>query len=307
MRLLVTGADGFVGRWLVRAALRRGHDVIASILASAPPPAEWRDRVAVVTADLRVPADYDLLAAERPDTVVHLAAIASGAEARRDPDAAMQVNEGGTALLVQQLARTSRPRFLLVSTAEVYGAGHDGPIAETAALAPVSPYGLSKVGAEHAALAELQSSGLPVIIARPFPHTGPGQSPTYVLPALATRLLEAKRTGALTVPTGNLTAVRDFLDVRDVVEAYLLLVEAGEAGTVYNVGSGIGRRLSTCFADLAGIIGTPANAVPDAALLRPDDIPVLIGDATRLRQATGWAPSIPFEQTLQDLVNAQAD
>lgn len=145
-----------------------------------------------------------------------------------------------------------------------------------------------------------------MIVARPFPHTGPGQTTAYVLPALAARLLEAKRTGAATVRTGNLDPVRDFLDVRDVVRAYLLLLEHGASGEIYNVASGVGYRLSDCFDLIADIVGVDATAEQDAALLRPGDIPVLIGDSTKLRGLTGWAPTISFEQTLQDLVDAQA-
>jgi GDP-4-dehydro-6-deoxy-D-mannose reductase len=128
-----------------------------------------------------------------------------------------------------------------------------------------------------------------------------------VLPGLTHRLVEAKRSGQREIPVGNLAPVRDFLDVRDVVKAYLLLLEHGAAGQAYNVSSGVGQRLSDCFASLARLVGVDAVAVTDASLVRPADIPVLIGDPSRLQAATGWTPQIPFEQTLQDLVDAQAD
>lgn len=310
-RLLVTGADGFVGRWLVRAARAAGTPVIAAVLPGTVVPAEWGEQsgpsVKVVEADLLDDDAVQRLAALRPDAVVHLAAVASGAAARRDPDAAIAVNAAATTLLGALLASTSRPRFLFVSTAEVYGAGHSAPIDESAPLAPASPYAESKARAEQALDALWQRGVLPVITARAFPHTGPGQSTAYVLPALAARLRAARQSGAATIPAGNLSAVRDFLDVRDVVRAYLLLLERGEPGKAYNVASGTGRRLSDCFSALARLVGSDARAEEDAALLRPGDIPVLIGDATRLRNATGWSPEIPFERTLLDLVNAQAD
>ena len=312
-RLLVTGADGFVGRWLVRAARAGGVPVTAAILPNATPPDEWRDPpslqppVDVVTADLRDDAAVQGLADLRPDAVIHLAAVASGAEAQRNPEAALAINAAATTLLAALLATTSRPRFLFVSTGEVYGAGHAGPIDESAPLAPGSPYGSSKAAAEAALRSIGRRTALSVIIARAFPHSGPGQSTRFVLPALASRLGAAKRTGEPAVKAGNLSAVRDFLDVRDVVRAYLLLLERGVPGEVYNVASGIGHRLSDCFDQLAHVIGVEARAEQDAALLRPGDIPVLIGDATKLRGATGWSPVIPFERTLQDLVNAQAD
>lgn len=312
-RLLVTGADGFVGRWLVRAARAAGTPVMAAILPNTMPPAEWRISahgaapVEVVPADLLDDDAVQRLADLRPDAVVHLAAVASGSEARKNPEAALAVNAAATSLLAALLSTTSRPRFLFVSTGEVYGGGRDTPIGELAPSLPGSAYASSKAAGEAALQSISQRAKLPVVIARAFPHTGPGQGLTYVLPALAARLRDAKRTGASVVKAGNLTAIRDFLDVRDVVRAYLLLLERGVPGEVYNVASGVGHRLSDCFEILARLVGVGAHAEQDAALLRPGDIPVLIGDATKLRAATGWSPQIPFERTLQDLVNAQAD
>jgi GDP-4-dehydro-6-deoxy-D-mannose reductase len=312
MRLLVTGADGFVGRWLVQAAIAAGHHVVAAIAPGRERPAGWHDPAGapaeVVTADLRESAGIDRLAATHPEAVVHLAAVASGAAARQDPAAAWALNAGATAALAEQLAgNPRRPRFLHVSTAEVYGRDHAGPIAESAGLLPCSPYAASKVGGEVAVMEVRRRAGLPVIIARPFPHTGPGQAPIYVLPALVQRLREAARRGASQVPVGNLGPIRDFLDVRDVVRAYLSLLERGQGGEVYNVASGEGRRLADCFATLARMVGSEAHPVQDASLLRTADIPALVGDATKLRSATGWSPAIPFDRTLQDLVDAQAD
>lgn len=312
-RLLVTGADGFVGRWLVRAARAAGAQVLAVILPDAVPPAEWQSSadgaapVETLFADLRDRESVQRIARSRPDAVVHLAAIASVAAARQDPGAVIEVNSDATTRLAVSLSATSAPRFLFISTAEVYGAGHSEPIAESAPLNPGSPYAASKAQAEAALAAVAQQGRVPVMVIRAFPHTGPGQTTTYVLPALAARLREAKRTGAHTVQAGNLDAVRDFLDVRDVVRAYLLVLERGQSGEVYNVASGVGHRLSDCFEVLARVVGVDASAEQDATLLRPGDIPVLIGDATKLRAATGWSPQIPFERTLQDLVNAQAD
>jgi GDP-4-dehydro-6-deoxy-D-mannose reductase len=312
MRLLVTGADGFVGRWLVRAARAEGHQVVAAMIPGAAVPGEWQEGltepVQVLRADLRDQGDVARLAAASPEAVIHLAAIASGAAARVDPAGAMQVNALGTRWLVEALASAGRqPRLLFASTAEVYGAGHDRPISEDAPANPVSPYAASKAAAEDLLRDRGAQHRIPVMIARAFPHTGPGQGTAFVLPALTARLKQAKRTGASAVRTGNLAAVRDFLDVRDVVRAYLLLLVSGRPGEIYNVASGVGHRIADCFTDLARRVGVAARAVEDAALLRPGDIPVLIGDATKLRQATGWSPQIPFERTLQDLVDAQAD
>jgi GDP-4-dehydro-6-deoxy-D-mannose reductase len=145
------------------------------------------------------------------------------------------------------------------------------------------------------------------VIARPFPHTGSGQSPEYVVPAFAKRLRAARASGAARVPTGNLTPVRDLLDVRDVVRAYRLLVERGRSGEAYNVARGEGASLAEVFARLAALIGTSAVPAVDPSLVRSVDIPHLVGDSTKLRRATGWSPTISFDQTLQGLVDAEAD
>lgn len=311
-RLLVTGADGFVGRWLVREALQQDWAVTAVLGPGGVPPAGWLEpasagAVDAFEADLTVEADRRRIAAVRADAIIHLAAIASGTAARRDPLGAMRVNATATNWLVYELGQTGKAaRFLFVSSGEVYGPGHPTPIGEDVEVSPKSDYAASKAAAEPAVIGNCEGTAVDAIIARPFPHTGPGQTTSYVLPALAARLIEAKRTGATTVRTGNLDAVRDFLDVRDVVRAYLLLLEHGVAGEVYNVASGVGHRLSDCFRMLADIVGVEASAEQDAALLRPGDIPVLIGNPARLQAATGWSPRIPFDRTLQDLVDAQA-
>jgi GDP-4-dehydro-6-deoxy-D-mannose reductase len=146
-----------------------------------------------------------------------------------------------------------------------------------------------------------------LIIARPFPHTGVGQSESYVVPSFLARLEQAKRNGTDKIVTGNLDPVRDFLDVRDVVSAYLALLDGGEVGQTYNVASGKGYSVRQVFTMLAELVGV--NAVPevDPELARPADIASLVGDATKLRQVTGWQPGIPFEQTLRDMVHAQTN
>jgi GDP-4-dehydro-6-deoxy-D-mannose reductase len=311
--LLVTGADGFVGRWLVREALIQGWDVVAGIVPGGAAPSAWlsaaeASRVELVRADLLDPGAVARLARIECDAVVHLAGVASGADARRDPELAMRINASATAMFLAELGVAGHaPRFLFVSTGEVYGQGHDGPIAESAPPAPISPYAQSKLAAEAALLDVGGAGGMDTIVARPFPHTGPGQDTRFVLPAFAARIREAGRTGIREVAVGNLDVIRDFLDVRDVVRAYLLMLEHGESGARYNVATGTGRHLEACFVALAAIIGVDAVGVPDPALVRPADIPILVGDPSRLTAATGWQPTIDFTQTLQDLVDAQAD
>jgi GDP-4-dehydro-6-deoxy-D-mannose reductase len=148
---------------------------------------------------------------------------------------------------------------------------------------------------------------LPVIIARPFTHTGPGQEQRFVLPSFVARLREARTSGARRVPTGNLGPVRDLLDVRDVVEAYLLLLRSGEPGEIYNVARGEGTSVGELFRMLADLLGAEVEPEVDPSLARETDLPHLVGDSTKLRRATGWAPARTLQQTLRGLVDAEAD
>jgi GDP-4-dehydro-6-deoxy-D-mannose reductase len=310
VKVLVTGADGFVGRHLVTRLRQAGHEVGAGCRPDRAP-VEWGDRgvtpLALELTDRRSIAQALEFGA---DAVVHLAAIASNREAREDPGHAWEVNAGGTARLAEALARRrdrrADPLLLAVSTGEVYGVGAPTPRVESEPLLPVSPYAASKVGAEVAGLEVWRRTGLRVVIARPFTHTGPGQEPRFALPGFVQRLRAARASGDLVVPTGNLEPVRDLLDVRDVVEAYLLLLERGTPGEAYNISRGEGRSLAEMFAALADLIGVRAEPRPDPGYVRSRDLPHLVGDSTKLRRATGWTPRLSLDQTLRGLVDAEA-
>jgi len=310
--VLVTGANGFVGRWVVRALLAAGHSVVAAAGPDAVARSDDADARAVrwISLDL-LDVESVRAAAEVPyDAVIHLAGMASGGDALKDPGLAWNVNAGGTARLLEAFGQRRRagdadPLLLLVSTAEVYRPA-TRPLFETDPVGPRSPYAASKRGAELAAEETAARTALRIVVARAFPHTGPGQDERFVVPAFARRLLEAKRAGAKTVVVGNLDVTRDMLDVRDVAAAYVELMRKGVPGEVYNVASGEGITLASLFDCLARHIGVKAAPVPDASLLRPADLPYLVGDASKLRAATGWAPTISLEHTIRDLVDAQA-
>jgi GDP-4-dehydro-6-deoxy-D-mannose reductase len=260
--------------------------------------------------ELRQQASVAAAVEDRPEGVLHLAALSSGGAARRDPGLAWEVNAAGTARLVEALAQAGAgadPLVILVSSGEVYGSAGPAPSREADAVQPVSPYAASKLGAEEAARETARRTGLRVIVARPFAHTGPGQTTDFVAPALLQRLRAARVAGGTVVRTGSLEPVRDFLDVRDVVDAYVRLLADGHPGETYNIASGIGVSLRDLFQRLVSLVGVRVEAALDPALVRAADIPYLVGNAAKLTAATGWAPRIPLDQTLRDLAHAETE
>jgi GDP-4-dehydro-6-deoxy-D-mannose reductase len=316
VKVLVTGADGFVGGWLTRSLLEAGHTITGvhrsgghpSPILSAPE----QGRVAWREMELRDGGSVVAALAGEWDAVIHLAAVASGADARRDPGLAWEVNAAGSARLAEALGAMvsdghAGPILLFVSTSEVYGQGAGALRREHDPLVPCSPYAASKAGAEVAVLEVARRTGLRVIVARPFQHTGPGQDTRFVVPALVQRLRAAKRAGDATIQTGNLDVIRDILDVRDVSAAYLALLERGAAGEQYNVATGTGYPLAEVLERLQRRLGSRVKAELDPQLARRSDIRHLVGDPSKLRSATGWAARFTLDQTLQDLCDAQTD
>jgi GDP-4-dehydro-6-deoxy-D-mannose reductase len=305
MRVLVTGAAGFVGYWLVRDLLAGGHSVFAASQDGRPPPraapgAEWVPLE--VTSQPSVAAAMD---AARPQAVFHLAGQASVGDSFNDPLGTWDVNATGT--LRVACALPPGARLLLVSSAEAYGVvpEDEQPIREDRPLRPTNPYAASKAAAEMAAL-QSGCGGADVVVARAFNHTGPGQDARFALPSFARQVAEIRAGRAEPLlRVGNLSARRDLLDVRDVVRAYVRLVEAGEPGGVYNVCSGEARSMAEAVDELVEISGTRARVEVDPARVRPVDLPLLLGDNARLR-ALGWTPEIPFRRTLGDLLEWEA-
>jgi len=290
MRALITGGKGFVGQWLSAHLKDRGDDVAIIDLETD---------VADGAAVRRVMSDV------RPDAVYHLAAMTHVGDSWEHPSQVLRVNVLGTAeILAAARAIPELPRVLVVSSAEVYGVvGTDQlPLDEHTATLPASPYAASLLAAEAVALQAWRGYGQPVMVVRPFNHIGPGQSPNFFVPALAKRIVEARRAGAGSLPVGTLTTRRDFTDVRDVVVAYRRLIEAGEPGGVYNVCSGRDVAMAEVARDLLRLAGADLELVTDPALVRPVDVPRLRGDATLLRETTGWLPVIPLATTLADVL-----
>jgi GDP-4-dehydro-6-deoxy-D-mannose reductase len=294
MRALVTGAVGFVGRHLTEHLQAAGDHVVV-VDRHGPNPVDITDRAAIHAA----------IAAARPDAVYHLAGWADVASSWDDPLGALRLNAEGTLLVLEACRAAGVHRVLSVASADVYGMVTEDelPLTEQSPIRPTSPYGASKVAADAIALQAFLGHGLGVIRVRPFNHLGPGQSEHFVAPALAARIARAERDGTTEIPVGNLTPRRDVTDVRDVVRAYRLLIEHGEPGEVYNVCSGRALAIQDLADRLVALSTRSISLRPDAALARPIDLPVLVGDPAKLRQATGWVPEIPIEQTLADLLD----
>ena len=308
MKVLVTGANGFVGRSVVRRLLAEGDSVVAAVgpgAAGSPAAAN----LATVPLDLANDVSVRACFAEPVDAVIHLAAIALSRAADRDPGLAWSVNAKGTGKLAAALARAAArwptpPLFLLASTAEVYG-WQQRPIKEEDGIQPTTPYSASKLGAELAAEQVGRCCGLKVIIARPFPHSGAGQDDSFWIPARCRMLREVKRNGWAAVPVGDLTAVRDFLHVDDVADAYALLLTRGTPGEVYNIASGRPVTLDEIHTRLEQLLGITPKREVDASHVRREARPYLVGDAAKLRAATGWRPARTLDDMLRDVLDAQ--
>ena len=298
MRALVTGGNGFVGRHLVAALRARGYSVLSagreSDLGELDLPLDLAD-----LSNLRA-----VLEIAQPEVIFHLAAQAFVPDANRDPLGTYDTNALGTARLFEAARLPAvAPRILVVSSGEVYGSRppSDYPLAETLAVSPATPYAASKAAAEAFALAACRTYGIPAIVVRSFNHIGPGQDARFAVPSFARQLAAIAAGAEPVLHVGNLKALRDFLDVRDVVSAYISLAERGEAGTCYNVCSGIAVEIEEVLRLLIGIAHVPVSVREDPARMRPSDVPLSYGDNARLRGATGWAPRFSLSESLRDV------
>ena len=294
MRAFVTGGHGFVGPHLLAHLDASGDDITAP----------HQDEV-----DLDDPGALEAaIIAAKPEAIYHLAALAHVGDSWADPKRTFDVNAVGT-LRVLDVARQLEvvPRVLLIGSAEVYGSvkAADVPIREDHPLVPVTPYAVSKVAAEYLGIQYHAGFGVPVVRARSFNHVGPGQSGHFVVADIARRIAEATRDAdTKTLKVGNLSARRDFTDVRDVVRAYRLLITDGAPGEAYNVCSGVDVSIDDLVHRLLQLAGADLTLETDPTLMRPVDVPVLVGDNQKLRDATGWTPEHSLDDTLRDVLAA---
>ena len=300
---LVTGAAGFAGSHLVELLAGRGDDLVAWDFL--PPRHELTNRarwqqVNLLHREQVRRAVQDL----RPTAVYHCAGAAHVAHSWHDAAGTLATNVLATHYLLDAIQRAGAPcRVLIPGSAYVY-ASSSSALIESGPTAPRSPYALSKLAQEQVALRAVDEDGVDVVVTRSFNHTGARQSPDFFAPGVARQIaLIEKDALEPVIRVGNLDAERDLMDVRDVVRAYMLLIERGERGAVYNVASGRAPSMRTVLDGLLARSRRTMRVETDPARLRPNDVPIVLGDPTRLKAATGWSAEITFERMLDDLLS----
>jgi len=311
VKILVSGITGFVGGHLLKVLReeRPGAEIYGLVRPGDTAAAALGPDVRRIDAELEAARSVEA-AFERvqPEAIVHLAAQSSVQHSWLDPQGTLRTNLHGLLHLLEAVRKTGlAPRVLVVGSADEYGdagSSPDRPLTEDAPLRPLSPYAVSKVAQGYLALQYALAFGMPIVRTRTFPHTGPGRGEVFAESSFARQIAEIE--AGLRPPileVGNLEAVRDFSDVRDVVRAYVQLLDRGKPGEVYNVCSGHGIRMGDLLERLLGLTGVRVEVRVAPDRLRPSDIPIQVGDPSRLREAIGWAPRFTLGDTLEALLD----
>ncbi len=292
MHALITGAAGFVGRAL-SSHLHDAGDVVTGLDRVEGSP-DITDRNAL----------RDVISSVSPDVIYHLAAQSHVPTSWIDPISTLRTNVEGTQNVLDAAHDADVGRVLVVSSAEVYGAVSLDmlPITEDTPLRPMTPYAASKVAADAIAQQSHLGRGQDVVRLRAFNHIGPGQRTDFVCAGLAHRIAIAERDNGTVVKVGALSVRRDFTDVRDVVRAYRLIAQRGDAGDVYNVCSGVDRSIQEIADALIGLAHRPLHLKSEGDLTRSVDTPIVRGDHQKLTDKTGWQPEISLADSLADIL-----
>jgi GDP-4-dehydro-6-deoxy-D-mannose reductase len=300
---LVTGAAGFAGSHVVEALA--GYADTVGWIHQAPPPNEVATLAEWQRVNLLDPSDVrDAIARLRPSGVIHCAGAPNIAHSWRDTVTPLLMNVLATHHLFDALRRAGAScRVVVPSSATVYAPSME-VLTEASPVGPSNPYAVSKLAQEQLSLRAAREDGIEVIVTRSFNHTGPRQSAAFAAPNMARQIaLIEKGLAEPVIQVGNLDAQRDFTDVRDMARAYVTLLKKGAPLQVYNVSSGVTRTLRSVLEALAARSQVDVLIETDPSLMRPSDTPLIVGDSTKLRRETGWHPEIPFDQTLDDLLN----
>lgn len=300
-KVLVTGANGFVGHHLVKELSENGL-IVVGIGGSAGAQEKSPFVSEYMVLDLNDATAVKKIDFTGIDGVVHLAGLAAVGPSFDRPLDYITTNVGIEINLFEAaLAQNAKPKFLIISSGSLYDAKAPLPLTEESAVIPSSPYAVSKLGQEDTARYYGQR-GFTCMIARPFNHIGPGQNPGFLVPDVAQQIIECEQGKRSEVLVGNLDAQRDYTDVRDIARAYRLLLEKGVTGETYNICSG---KAVSGHDIVSGLLEAAASKAPlksDPARMRPSDNPVIYGDSSKLAKATGWQPQVALETTLADVI-----
>lgn len=304
-KALITGINGFVGTHLNNYLVSKGYEVYGIV---KPAGEEVHDSHLFPVDILDYEGIKKVLNDISPDQIYHLAALASPAQSYKNPSETITNNIGGQVNLLEATKELEllETKILVVSSAEVYGCVEEKylPMDEDTPLKPVSPYAVSKIAQDFLGLQYYLSQNIKCIRVRPFNHIGPIQGPFFAVPSFAKQIAEIEKGHHEPfMKVGNLDAKRDFVDVRDVVVAYELLMQKGVCGEVYNIGSGKSHKIKEILDTLLSLSGTKIIVEQDPELVRPSDIPELLCDYSKLHHTTGWRPSISLEQSLKDTLD----
>lgn len=308
MRILVTGVSGFAGSHLAEYLLSEGHEVFGFTDDPSLDDnlAALGGAVRVIEGDLRDRESVrSALVGARPERIYHLAAVTPGRGGAKD-DVFWEVNVGGTAILLDEACRVDGVRVLVAGSSAEYGLLPQelNPVTELSELRPVGIYSISKAAQSLLAFSYWAHQGLPVVRTRAFNHTGPREDTGFVCSTFARQIAEAETGGNRPViRVGNLNAVRDISDVRDVARGYEAAMERGRPGALYNICSGRAVQISVMLTELVAMAKIPLKVEVDPARLRPSDLPYQRGDYSLVERETGWKPTISLERTLRDLLD----
>ncbi|UCD06685.1 MAG: GDP-mannose 4,6-dehydratase [candidate division WOR-3 bacterium] len=296
--VLVTGSEGFVGSHLIKALDESKYEIVATCLPQLLPKKGEYVALDILNLDLTV----EIFKQHNPDVVFHLAAVSSVAKSFRDRPIAYSTNIAGTANALEAAKSLNKDiQFYFVSTCEVYGGGEW--LSEDAPIVLKNPYAISKYAAELIC-ADYQRDGMDIIILRPFTHTGPGQAESFVIPTIAKQISEIEKgKRAPLIELGNIEARREFLNVNDIISAYVLALEKCTGKETYNVAGGSGYAISELVGIFSALSKKEFELKVNPTKMRKNDIPVLFGDGSKFSRLTGWSPKVKIEKTVEDILN----
>lgn len=312
-KALITGSTGFVGSHLIEFLLDKGIEVHGTKRHRSSTKNVEHVYDQVKWHELDVTDSHSTLECVRksdPDYIFHLAAQSHVPTSWNQPVETLNVNAGGTVNLLEAVREHSPEAFVQIAgSSEEYGLVRENeiPVREDNPLRPMSPYGVSKATADMLGIQYHNSYGLNVVVTRGFNHTGPRRGKGFVCSEWSKRIAEIEKKGEGKLTVGNLEAMRDFTDVRDIVRAYWLSVRECEAGERYNIGSGKGRKIRKILETLLDYTDAELNVEQNPEKMRPSDVPLLECDYSKFHEETGWEPEIKFEKTLKDLLNYWRD